>query len=160
MVLQVVEGDLLKADTRYIAHQCNCVTWKAAHLSRAVFNTFPHADVYSPRKQTAHHDTPGTIKICGGNGNRFVVNMFGQYYPGKPRWANSKRDGYKAREKYFSHCLLHLIQYFSFSDMRSIAFPYGIGCGAAGGNWDEYFNMLKAFANAVKGDVYIYRLEK
>lgn len=29
-----------------------------------------------------------------------------------------------------------------------VAFPYGIGCGLAGGNWEEYRTVLEEFAEA------------
>ena len=34
-------------------------------------------------------------------------------------------------------------------ELESVAFPYGIGCGLAGGNWEEYQAMLEEFANMV-----------
>jgi hypothetical protein len=48
-------------------------------------------------------------------------------------------------------------------DLRSIAFPYGIGCGLAGGNWKDYSKLLEAFAEKVTGNgvsVTLYRLSK
>jgi hypothetical protein len=31
-------------------------------------------------------------------------------------------------------------------DTDEIAFPYGIGCGLAGGNWKRYEEMIEEFA--------------
>lgn len=140
-MLNFVEGDLLEAKEKYIAHQCNCVTNRAAHLAQAVFTRFPYADVYMGRTE---HSKPGTIDIKGdGVSKRFVINMFGQYYPGSPKDPNSALDGKKIREKYFHQCLLRI---YHMEDLESIAFPYRVGCGAAGGNWTNYLGTLENFS--------------
>ena len=52
-------------------------------------------------------------------------------------------DGSKARKRYFFQCLTHIAE---IPDLKSIAFPYGIGCGLAGGSWIEYLALLEKFA--------------
>ena len=47
---------------------------------------------------------------------------------------------------------------YNLENLESIGFPYKIGCGAAGGNWNIYFNLLKMFANKVDAKVKIYKL--
>lgn len=140
-MIEFVEGDLLEAKEKYIAHQTNCVTKRAAHLAKAVFDRFPYADVYTGRTTP---NKPGTIRIMGdGDKQRFVINMFGQYEPGKPKSVKSTLDGYKAREHYFHQALIRI---FHMEDLQSIAFPYKIGCGAAGGNWNNYLGTLENFS--------------
>ena len=84
--------------------------------------------------------------------------MFGQYYPGNPKYPESKIDGIKAREKYFHKCLMEIAK---IDNLESLAFPFGIGCGAAGGNWEYYLGTLKNFTKYVEekqgAKVYIYR---
>lgn len=153
-MLNTIDGNLLDATTKYIAHQTNCVTNRAAHLSAAVFSRYPHADVYSGRIVP---NDPGTISIKGnGTDLRYVINMFGQYYPGSPRYPNSAKDGFEVRKKYFFNCLKAIAE---IPDLNSIAFPYGIGCGAAGGDWSFYHSLLNKFAH-FKSDtsVFIYKL--
>ena len=43
-------------------------------------------------------------------------------------------------------------------DLESIGFPYRIGCGAAGGNWNNYLGTLEIFSRYLPGivDVNIY----
>lgn len=140
-MIEFVEGDLLEAKEKYIAHQTNCVTKRAAHLAKAVFDRFPYADVYTGRTTP---NKPGTIRIMGdGNKQRYVINMFGQYNPGSPKAILDKLDGRKIREHYFHQCLLRI---YHMDDIESIAFPYRIGCGAAGGNWTNYLGTLENFA--------------
>ena len=152
-MLQIVTGDLFEAKEQYIAHQCNCITTKGAHLSAAMFARFPHANIYRGR---AKPDEPGTIIVRGGNPDeRLVINMLAQFYPGKPKFPDSPKDGYAARQSYFRDCLEKIS---NLRNLQSIAFPYQIGCGAAGGSWPAYLNLLQEFAAKTSAKVMVYKL--
>jgi O-acetyl-ADP-ribose deacetylase (regulator of RNase III) len=149
------EGSLLDSKDQYLAHQTNCISKRAAHLADEVFAKYPYANVYSKRTS---QDEPGTIIISGnGNDERYVINMMGQVYPGKPKYSESATDGYRARYRYFFLCLKAISK---IDNLQSIAFPWQIGCGAAGGNWEDYYNLLNKFAKHLSGkvEVKIYRL--
>lgn len=82
--------------------------------------------------------------------------MNSQLYPGRfnDQYDN---DNQEAREGYFYQCLLRLTQV---PDLESVAFPYLVGCGIAGGNWQKYKQMLDSFASNVEKlgvKVVIYR---
>lgn len=159
MSVKTICGNLLEADTQYIAHQCNCLTLKGANLSKIIFSTFPYADIYKTRVRKhwkESRDKPGNIIIKGnGEDKRYVINMLGQLFPGSPRYPDSVTDGYKSREKYFKECLTAILE--EIPNLKSIAFPWKIGCGMAGGDWNIYFKMIEDFSNCTKGDVFIYR---
>src|SRR5574337_958820 len=156
-MIEIVKGDLFDATEKYLVHQCNCVTNKAAHLAFDVFEKYPYADIYAARTEP---DQPGRLIIRGnGKDQRYVAAILGQYYPGRPRYPKSSLDGIPAREKYFYHGLLRLAQV---PDLESIAFPWRIACGAAGGDWERYLGKITNFAQYVgeKGvKVRIYRRE-
>jgi len=151
-MFRIVEGDLLDCKETYLCHQCNCITNRSAHLAKSVFERFPYADIYTPRKDP---DKPGTIIISGDDATqRFVINMLGQYYPGRCKYPSGKKDGYPARQSYFQSCLEQMEKL-----TGSFAFPWRIGCGAAGGYWEDYLFDLKEFEAEVEGDVAIYKLK-
>jgi O-acetyl-ADP-ribose deacetylase (regulator of RNase III) len=153
-VISIVEGNLLEAKERYICHQTNCLTTKAAHLAAAVFARFPYADVYKERGE-GKKDDPGAIIIRGnGADHRYVIAMLAQVYPGYPKFPDSAKDGFRARQDYFTRCLDRIME---IRNLQSVAFPYGIGCGAAGGHWPAYSNMLQAFSSKTDARVVIYR---
>jgi O-acetyl-ADP-ribose deacetylase (regulator of RNase III) len=154
--IKLVHGNLLDAKEQFVCHQCNCVTRWAAHLAKDVFQRFPHADVYSPRIPLGYRDQPGTIKISGdGHDQRFVVAMFAQVYPGKSKasYANDV-DSIASRATYFKECLDKMAE----TPMASVAFPWQIGCGAAGGDWGTYVDMICEFSDNTIADVTIYKL--
>lgn len=152
----IIVDDLFSSDAQYIAHQTNCISTRSAHLAQAMFRKFPHADVYSERKQ---QDTPGTIVIRGnGKDQRYVINMMAQVYPGAPKYPESSKDGHEARQRYFYSCLRHIAK---IENLQSVAFPYRVGCGSAGGNWEFYFELLNRFQKAMEkknATVLIYKL--
>jgi O-acetyl-ADP-ribose deacetylase (regulator of RNase III) len=149
-LLTFVEGDLLDAPERFICHQCNCVMKGTRGLATAMFDRFPYADAYQQRGKKK--STPGTIQICGnGVTQRFVVNMFAQITGGKPK----VNDSAARRLSLFRACLGELAKV---PDLHSVAFPYLIGCGMAGGNWAQYQAELERFADIVKVPVVLYKL--
>jgi len=160
--VQTITGNLLKTDIQYIAHQCNAVTNKSAHLSKDVFAAFPWADIYTPRKNYSSvpmtEEMPGNIIVKGnGQEQRYVINIMGQYYPGNVKYSDSRKDGYRARQEYFASALNKILR---IDNLEAIAFPHGIGCGAAGGDWDIYQKMISCFSQLTTAEVYIIQLKE
>ena len=156
MSIQIKNADLLDATEDYICHQCNCVTTTPYGLSAQIFKKFPFANSYAQRQSNpgtrnfARPDTqaaPGTIDVCGN-----IINMYAQYGPGK---ANSFNDSYEQRKTWFKHGLTQI----GVLKPKSLAFPYNIGCGLAGGIWSEYEAMLTQFAHDHPGiQVVLYKI--
>lgn len=156
-MIKIISGNLLDAREKYIAHQCNCLSKKSAGIAKFIFDKYPYSNTYFNRVEP---DITGAIKILGnGLDKRYVINMFAQYYPGQPEYT-SNLDSVKAREKYFHQCLLKISK---INNLESIAFPYGIGCGLAQGNWDYYLGTIENFAKHIydtkKAITTIYRFE-
>jgi hypothetical protein len=164
-VLSVVHQDLLTAQETYLCHQINCVTRRAAFLAQAIFHQFPYADVYKSRPYRYLTDNPpptqkpGNIIISGnGHDRRYIAGLLGQVYPGKPRFPVGGLDGHKAREDHFLHCL-QFLEALYIKKGGSFAFPFGIGCGAAGGSWPKYQQLLERFQEATEAKVVLYKLK-
>lgn len=150
----LIDGDLLYSDAQYICHQCNCVSNTSSGLAAAIFKKFPWADIYTDRVE---RDIPGTISVQGnGDDQRFVLSIFGQYYPGVNDYSN---DNLEMRQRYFYQALGLVLD----MDIQSIAFPWKIGCGLAGGDWDGWYEpVLDKFAGKMKdrgAETYVYRIE-
>lgn len=139
-VVHLYESDLLESDAQVIAQQCNCTSKKAKGLAETIAKKYPHADFYSSRKEDS---VPGTIKVAGNKNKsqRFVVAMFAQLNPGKPK----KGDSAAQREKWFEECLNKISK---IKSLKSIAFPSGIGCGLAGGDWNAYYKIICDWARS------------
>lgn len=149
-MLTIVTGNILSSKEQYIAHQCNCVTTTAAGLADVIFKKWSIADCYSIRWE---NDVPGTIEVRGnGKEHRFIINMFAQFNPGKPHNPDDSKDGYQARKQYFISCMTHI------KNLKpdSVAMPWGIGCGLAGGDWDFYKKVIDKFSTSF--NIVLYKL--
>jgi O-acetyl-ADP-ribose deacetylase (regulator of RNase III) len=146
-MLNIINGNLLDSDCQYIAHQCNCYSRRGAGLASAIFKAFPWADVYSSRSERGNDASLfGSITFHGDpkRGQRHVINIYGQLKPGKP---SPGSDSAASRLEAFSKALDQIAEA---PGLKSIGFPYGIGCGLAGGDWNEYESLLKDFAERVR----------
>lgn len=140
-MIPIINQSLLEANTKYIAHQCNCITSHSAGIAKAIFDKYPWANEY---KRRAFPSKLGTINVFGNNNieQRYIINMYVQYYPGKPKAI----DSYENRLNCLKKCL-NLIS--KIPDLESIGFPFGMGCRLAGGNINDYTEILETFANHV-----------
>ena len=157
-MLKIVNGDLLDSDCQYITHQCNCYSRRGAGLASAIFKAFPWADVYSNRSECGVDASLfGSITVHGDpkRNQRYVINIYGQLKPGKP---SRGRDSATSRLEAFGKAIDQIAE---LPELKSIGFPYGIGCGLAGGDWNKYGRLLEDFAERVgeRGvSVILYRL--
>lgn len=140
----IIRGDLLDGKWTHIVQQCNCCTRSSRGLAKSIADKYPYSDIYARRNQ---NDIPGGVLVAEGPGP-VIFNFMAQYEPGKPK---TSMDSYEIREKWFESCLL-LMESVGISkyQIRILAFPYGIGCGLAGGNWERYKNMIDEFAKRVQ----------
>ena len=126
-------------EAQIIAQQCNCQSKKGAGLSKDIAKKFPYANFYSSREEES---CPGTIEVRGDRKKkeRFVMALYAQKRPGKPKGS----DNAEQREEWFAECLERIPK--KYKKLKSIAFPHGIGCGLAGGNWENYERIILDWA--------------
>jgi O-acetyl-ADP-ribose deacetylase (regulator of RNase III) len=153
-LLYFVHGDLLQAKEQYIAHQSSCQGSTYEGLSAAIIQEYPHCDVFSKGLvQKTNICTPGEIYVSGHqtakvmNDERAVITLYGQNYPGTLEQGTmstvTSDDSRLMRQTWFLKCLDKIMH---ISDLKSIAFPYRIGCGTAGGSWKWYQQQLEKLA--------------
>jgi len=159
-------GNILEATEDYIAHQCNCCMHNRTveGIAKAIYGKYPDANPYTKRdSDPTKIDEPGTAFL-----HKPVLNLYAQFAPGKPvsldgvpgsKWekqfvtarekgllAVAAADSTEERLKWFKQCLDTLPN--ELQGPASIAFPKGIGCGLAGGKWEDYLAAIEDFAAA------------
>lgn len=156
MIIETRNEDILKSDIKIIAHQVNCVSKGSRGLARQIFDKYPNSNIYnkiSNRKL-------GQVYITFEHNSKLkILHITAQVYTGKPRGA----DEYVNRLKAFKECIyllennqgisrdlvgshtikIEALRRFDIIDDNVIGFPYGIGCGLAGGNWNDYYKILE-----------------
>jgi O-acetyl-ADP-ribose deacetylase (regulator of RNase III) len=165
--MEIIEGNILKAKETYLVQQCNCLTVTSHGLSKTLAKTYSWGDPYRNRKSLNYRncavpedrDKPGTIKILQSPDNtKAIICMFAQWAPGKPQryksYPDIEMDTYSNRQKWFQECLERVEKI----NVTELAFPWKIGCGLAGGNWNKYYNMIKAFSDRTGIKCTLYRI--
>lgn len=162
----VVSGDLLDCKEDCIFGQYNCITTNSIGLALETSKKYPYADIYSHRRPYGYSnkciiedaDNPGTCKIVGPSPNQqgpYVACLFGQYNPGKPK----SGDTYENRKCWFKDSLSDFLVKAKDLKVKKLGFPYKIGCGYAGGKWEDYLTMINEFAKSNQNyDIKIYKL--
>ena len=177
--MNIIQGDLLKSRDPVIAHQVNCImTRMGKGLYEAICQKYPYGHIYETRREhrkkpgrAIHQDIsePGELIICrphhDPNPSFFtvkhrpiIVGLCGQYAPGgsishqdymqNPRLSG---DTDLQREEWFQMSLDNLHNFMITEGHTSVGIPYNIGCGIAGGDWENYYNMLLNLAKRSKG---------
>ena len=148
-------GNLLDAPVDYICHQVNCQGRMGSGIAGQIRERWPK--VYSNYMERyylyadchSEQHLLGEISIVDVKDKR-VINMFGQLHYGYDG------DRYTSYDAFWS-CLMKIK-----SDVpkgSKIGFPYGIGCGLGGAN----FEVISTMIDVVLGDdydVYIYCLRE
>lgn len=126
-------GDVTEAKEDYICHQTNCTSRGSKGVAAAIFKKFPSANTYTKRRENSY---PGTIDINGK-----IINLNAQVYPGPP---TESSDSKAARLTYFARCLNEIVD--SVPLGSSFAFPFMVGCGLGGGDWNDYLALIEQFS--------------
>lgn len=161
------DGNLLDADVNYICHQVNCQGRMGSGIAKQIRERWPI--VYENYMAEFKEIEGKIIQLCGQweneidvsdillgrlqqvkvNDTQTVINMFSQQYYG---YDGKRYTSYDA----FWDCL-NGIKY-SIPKGSKIGFPWGIGCGLGGANWEVIITMIEEVLRD-DFDVYIYILE-
>lgn len=163
-MIKIVDGDLLQANIPLIAHQTNCLGVMGAGIAKAIKNKWP--DVYIQYKDLckSYYYSKfllGISQFCKTHDNpiKYVVNLFGEYsYTESVAPYENRHTDYKALDL----ALTILQTNCHNSNIKEIGIPYKLGCGLAGGDWDNvvYPMLQKLFEKDPEITLYIYKLCK
>lgn len=149
-MLYYEDGDLLTGPYDIICHQTNCQGIMGAGLAKQIADRYPmveYRNIYYYNH--AKHPMLGTILGTRLPDNKVCINLYAQNRFGR----KGRYTDYQA----FQQCLDRLVNELEDSANEIIAFPYGIGCGLAGGDWSVIEPMLEEFSNKVKNKVIIVK---
>ena len=142
-------GNLLDAPVNYICHQVNCQGRMGSGIAKQIRERWPV--VYDSYIQVASPVWLGCIqKVVVDIPQKTVINMFSQEYYG---YDGKRYTSYDA----FWSCLGAIRD--SVPKGSKIGFPYKIGCGLGGANWQVISTMIIEVLGK-DYDVYIYSLEE
>lgn len=152
--METLIGNLVTGNYDIFCHQVNCMGVMGAGIARQIRLRYP--EVYSSYIEKCKNDSNllGNIQCIATSDGRICVNFFSQMGYGKDKIYTD----YAAFRLCLSRLKIYLDTYVP--QDRIVAFPYGIGCGLAGGNWTIISKLLEGFSRTVKQKVVIVKLEE
>lgn len=163
MGITIKSGDLLKSNCTYICHQVNCRGVMGSGIARQIRETWPqvYRNYAAKCKAVAKCNMPsssmlGDIQVVAlfddfykTEEHKYVINLFAQNMYGN----QGRFTSYDA----FWECLWNLRT--DIAPGSTIGFPYCIGCGLGGANWNIIYAMIEEVLGE-KYNVEIYKKEE
>lgn len=145
-MVTIKRGNLLEATEKVIAHQVNC-QGVAGGLAADIFTKWPDAENdYRQIGARLNGVALGMPQLTGQQKDGHIIaNLYGQFYPG----ADYRPSALKSALT----CLGELARQSGWS----VALPYKLSCGIAGGDWDEVLSIIEETMEGV--DCVIYQRE-
>ena len=146
-----VKCDILEIDCQVICHQVNCMGAMRSGVAKAIREKWPAVYKTYLLGLKLKSETLGTISVTDVDKNKHVVNMYSQYEYG---YDGKRYTSYDA----FCSCLEAIKDFAIYNDIKSIAFPYNIGCCRGGANWNVIYAMIESVFSDTELDIYICQL--
>ena len=160
-MIEIVNGDLLKADLPVIAHQTNCLGVMGAGIAKSIKNKWNN--VFTKYKSLCtnivdKHNLLGKIQLCATNDTpiKEIANLFGEYsFTESVAPYENRHTDYDA----LRNALVSLKEKLTILGYDKVGIPYKLGCGLAGGDWNGVvYPMLQEIFNDNTITLYIYKL--
>lgn len=146
MKIDIITADIFNSDVDAIVHQTNCLGKMGSGFALQIKNKYP--EVYKEYNKLClemhSQDLLGGIQTVLANDGKYIINLFGQLKYGK--------NGEKyTNELAFTSGLRLILKDCEKYNINKIGFPYMIGCGYGGGDWNVIYNLIKTeFKNTNK----------
>jgi len=152
-IIKIVDGDILQAEENIICHQVNCQGVMGSGLAKQIRAKYP--EVYASYikycrgcKDNNPKNLLGEVQTVLVNDGKVIANLFGQFNYGKGK----QYTDYKALKQ----SLEGILTIATMVGDDSIAVPYNLGCGLAGGDWNIVYKIIEEVFDDY--DVTIYKL--
>ena len=156
------KGDLLKSHCNIICHQVNCQGVMGSGIAKQIREKFPKCyDNYKDFLSSyGSYESLGSVCFSiMDTSTRFIANMFSQY-DYLPRGKN--HTNYEAFRSCIREIKAFVLGMASGMELPtwlySIGFPYKIGCGLGGGNWEIIAKIIEEEFSSPKYSVEIWEL--
>ena len=154
-MINFINGNILNATEDIICHQVNCKGVMGSGLAKQIKDKYPECyqaykeflQIYKPNKAL------GKSQIVPCNDGKFVVNIYGQLNYG----IDKQHTDYKALWNGLDSVANAVININKYKN-KTVAIPYGIGCGLGGGDWNIVYAIIQEIFDSYGCDVTIYKL--
>ena len=148
-MIELIKCDIFKSNADIICHQVNTFGVMGAGIAAQIKKLFPN--VYTIYHEICHeyktNQLMGNVLFCNQYAPPIIANFFSQY--------NMTTD-YQAMFSCFK-----AVYNYAKRNNKTVAIPYGIGCGIAKGDWNKVYCIIeKIFGQDENVKCTIYKLEE
>ena len=151
IMIQYYNGSIFDSKADILCHQVNCQGAFGYGIAGQVKKLFPEVE------KTYKRITKQWIEKENGDTSRLLGRVSAQPVEKDGRWFLMVYTDYDALEKAMGEIR-------SFLEARgkneTVAFPYKIGCGSAGGDWNVVEDIIKRTFEGYSGEVQIWKYEE
>lgn len=135
-MIKYVTGNLLEAKEDIIGHQVNTIGAMGAGLAKQIRSKYPavYEDYRDFCKTNKGKTLLGRVYMAHLSNGKSIANLFGQMSVGR----NRQQTDYDALRRALSSLRKH-----TETNSLSVALPYGLGCGLAGGDWEIVSKIIE-----------------
>jgi len=149
-MIKIVDGDILQATEDIWCHQTNAKGVMGGGIAKQTKEKYP--EVYKAYKELCEKhnskDLLGAVQYVECHDGYIIANLFGQEGFGR----NKQYTDYNALRNALNIVYKRVKRYH-----ESVAIPFNIGCGLAGGSWPFVYSMIEEVFHDY--DVTLYRWE-
>lgn len=159
-MIKIEKGNILDATEDIIVQQVNCKGVMGAGLAKAILNKYPNVKKeyqsfrnFNLNKGLTDKDLLGLVNYVRVSDGKVIANVFGQINIKKNRFDKTVYTKTEALARGLTE-----VKELSKQLNKSVAIPYGMGCGLAGGDW----NIISELIDSIFSDynVTIYKLDQ
>lgn len=142
------DGDILTSNADVICHQVNCKGVMGAGLAKQIKSKYPKVyEQYRDRCYYAVGNLLGINQYIQVDDDKWIANLFCQNNYGRDKCYTdytALQESLKSLKEDMGVC--------------TIAIPYGIGCGLAGGDWVIVNEIISEVFESYEGKLQIWKL--
>ena len=163
MSIHVVKGDIFNTHCNIICHQVNCqgvmghgIAKQVKEKYKGVFNEYKrYCDAHADNREALLGEAlivdidygAAVLDWLVDKERKYIANIFGQL-----TYGTGLRTDYKALV-----LGLEVVANFAKEHNLSVAIPYKIGCGLAGGDWNKVTTLIEGVFAGTGLEVLMYR---
>lgn len=141
--MKTIVGDIIEIQRGVIVHQTNCMGIMGGGLAAQIRKKWPHVNaMYEEYCDLASGERSprllGTVQFVPVNPYLTVANAFGQL--DTSGYSGECATNYLA----LAECMKCIAKVYD-NKLLDVYFPYKIGCGLGGGDWDTVLAMLNTY---------------
>lgn len=154
-MITIEKGDLLKSDCTIICHQANCMSTMGSGIAKQIKEIYPEAYEADKNFKSPPRRRLGQFSfVMSEDKKRIIFNLYGQFRYGYGKNFTDSKALKNSMEKMFQAVKIAESKGFPIK----LGMPYKIGCGRAGGNWEDIYGIIEELSNKYERNVYLYEI--